>query len=106
MTPIASQYFRWGTQSRKLYERLTCGPVTGSEIVRELKIYQYHKKISEIRSRISGTGVTVKARPINGRRKLQEYRLAMENMEVQTGMEFLFLYKDEPTRCSNERRTT
>lgn len=79
-TPIASRYFRWGTQSRKLYDRLTWGPVTGSEIVRELKIHQYHKKISEIRSRIAGTGVTVKARPINGRRKLCEYRLAIENV--------------------------
>ena len=79
MTPVASQYFRWGTQSRKLYDRLACGPVTGSEIVRELKIHQYHKKISEIRARIAGTGVTVKARPINGRRKLKEYRLGVEN---------------------------
>lgn len=79
MTPIASQYFRWGTQSRKLYERLTWGPVTATEIVRELKIHQYRKKISEIRTRIAGTGVTVKARPINGRRNLWEFRLGVEN---------------------------
>jgi len=83
-TPVASEYFRWGTQSRKLYDRLTCGPVTASEIVRQLKIHQYHKKISEIRNRIAGTGVTVKARPIDGRRRgrlVLEFRLALENVE-------------------------
>jgi hypothetical protein len=79
MTPEASRYFRWGTQSRKLYERLTCGPVTGSEIVRKLKIHHCHKKIAEIRERIAGTGVTVKARPINGRRNSWEYRLGVES---------------------------
>lgn len=84
MNPEASKYFKWGTQSRKLYERLACGPVTAREIVRELKIHQYHKKLSEIRSRIAGTGVTVKARPIaiNGRRNRWEYRLGIENTEA------------------------
>jgi len=83
MTPEASKYFRWGTQSRKLYERLACGPVTGAEISRKLKIHQYPKKIAEIRERIAGTGVTVKARPVNGRRNSWEYRLGVENREVQ-----------------------
>lgn len=79
MIPEASQYFAWGTQARKLYDRLTCGPATAREIVRELHIYQYQKKISEIRRAISGTGVTVKARPINGRRNHWEYRLGVVN---------------------------
>lgn len=79
MTPEASRYFRWGTQSRRLYERLTCGPATAAEIVRELHIYQYQKKIGEIRRAIAGTGVTVKARPVNGRRNLWEYRLGVVN---------------------------
>jgi len=57
MTPEASRYFRWGTQARRLYDRLTCGPATAAEIVRELHIYDYHKKISEIRKPISGTTV-------------------------------------------------
>jgi hypothetical protein len=86
MTPVASQYFRWGTQSRKLYERLTCGPVTSSEIVQKLKIYHCHKKISEIRTRIAGTGITVKARPIQGRRKSWEFRLGVENIENKEGI--------------------
>jgi len=79
MMPVASQYFPWGTQSRKLYDRLTYGPVTSSEIVQKLKIHHCHKKISEIRDRIAGTGVTVKARPINGRCKSWEFRLGIEN---------------------------
>jgi hypothetical protein len=79
MTPVASQYFRWGTQSRKLYDRLTYGPVTSSEIVQKLKIHHCHEKIAEIRARIAGTGVTVKARPIDGRRKSWEFRLGVEN---------------------------
>lgn len=78
MLPAAWEYFNWGTQSRRLYDRLSCGPVTAREIVRELHIYGYHKKIAEIRRRISGTGVTVKARPVNGRRSHWEYRLASE----------------------------
>jgi hypothetical protein len=84
-TPVASDYFRWGTQSRKLYDRLVCGPVTDAEIVRQLKIHKYNTKISEIRSRIAGTGVTVKAKPIDGRRRgrlIWEFRLALENTET------------------------
>lgn len=79
MTPEAHKYFRYGTQARKLYDRLACGPATASEIVRELHIYNYHEKIAEIRKAISGTGVTVKARPINGRRNHWEYRLGYVN---------------------------
>lgn len=79
MTPEASRYFRWGTQARRLYDRLACGPATAAEIVRELHIYSYQKKISEIRQALDGTGVTVKARPINGRRNLWEYRLGVVN---------------------------
>jgi hypothetical protein len=82
MTPEASRYFRWGTQARRLYDRLTCGPATAAEIVRELHIYQYQKKIGEIRKAIAGTGVTVKARPVNHRRNLFEYRLAVENKDA------------------------
>ena len=77
-TPEASRHFRWGTQTRRLYDRLTYGPATAAEIVRELHIYQYQKKISEIRQAIDGTGVTVKARPVNGRKNLWEYRLGVQ----------------------------
>lgn len=79
MIPEASQYFRWGTQTRRLYDRLSCGPATAAEIVHELRIYNYQKRISEIRCAIDGTGVTVKARPINGRKNLWEYRLGIIN---------------------------
>ena len=80
MIPQAHKYFRYGTQARRLYDRLVCGPATAPEIVRELHIYSYHKKISEIRRAIAGTGVTVKARPVNGRRNLWEYRLGLINI--------------------------
>ena len=75
MLPAAHQYFRYGTQTRRLYDRLACGPATASEIVRGLHIHQYKKMISEICKALDGTGVTVKTRPINGSRKLREYRL-------------------------------
>ena len=78
MIPKASEHFRWGTQARRLYDRLSCGPATAAEIVRELHIYGYSKIVAEIRKRIAGTGVTVKARPVNGRRNLWEYRLATD----------------------------
>ena len=78
MIPAAHNYFRYGTQSRKLYDRLACGPATAHEIVRSLHINQYQKKISEIRHALNGTGVTVKERPINGRRNLWEYRLGTQ----------------------------
>lgn len=75
MLPAAHLYFRYGSQARKLYDRLACGPATATEIVRDLGIYQYHKKIAQLRQSLSGSGVTVKARPINGRRNNWEYRL-------------------------------
>ena len=75
--PEASKHFRWGTQKRRLYDRLTCGPVTSAEIVRDLHIYGYHKIISEIRRKLHGTGVTVKARPTEGRSRPWEFRLGV-----------------------------
>ena len=79
--PVASEYFRWGTQSRKLYERLTYGPVTSSEISR-MKIHQVDKQMDKIKKRIAGTGVTVKVRPINdGCRRYREFRLGLEHIE-------------------------
>jgi len=79
MIPRAEKYFRWGTQARRLYDLLACGPATGDQIVRQTRIIGYPKKIGEIRRKIAGTGVTVKARPINGRRNRWEYRLAVED---------------------------
>jgi hypothetical protein len=43
-----------------------------------MHIYQYQKKLAEIRKALDGTGVTVKARPVNGRRNLWEYRLGIQ----------------------------
>lgn len=79
MIPEASQYFRWGTQARRIYDLLACGPATGDQIVRQTRILGYQKQIALIRRRISGTGVTVKTCPINGRRNRWEYRLAVFN---------------------------
>jgi hypothetical protein len=76
MIPAAHIYFRWGTQARRLYDLLACGPATPSKIVRELHIYNYHQVIDEIRRTLDGTGVTVKSSPVNGRRTVWEYRLA------------------------------
>lgn len=76
MLPDASEHFRWGTQARRLYDRMSCGPVTARDIVSGLGIFGYAKVLGEIRRRLAGTGVTVKARPVNGRRNFWEYRLA------------------------------
>ena len=79
MIPPAQQYFRWGTQARRIYDLLACGPATGDQIVRQTRILGYQKQIALIRKRISGTGVTVKTRPLNGRRNRWEYRLGLVN---------------------------
>lgn len=76
MTP--KNPFHWGTQAHRLYERLTYGPICNIEIVKELAILGYQKKIAQIRKALAGTGVTVKTRPINHRRTLIEYRLGTE----------------------------
>lgn len=83
MLPIASKYFRWGTQARRIYDLLSCGPVTGDQIVAQTRIINYQKQIAEIRERLSGTGVTVKSFPINGKRTRWAYRLGT----VHQGME-------------------
>ena len=81
MIPPASQYFKWGTQARRVYDLLACGPATGDQIVRQTKIPSYQKQIAIIRKRLAGTGVTVKTRPVNWRRNRWEYRLGLENVE-------------------------
>ncbi|MBN1545725.1 MAG: hypothetical protein JW902_03605 [Syntrophaceae bacterium] len=84
MIPEASRFFKWGTQSRRLYDRLVCGPVTRSEISR-MKIHQVDKHLATIKERIAGTGVTVKVRQIcEGRRRSREFRLGVETIEVKT----------------------
>lgn len=77
MIPPASQYFKWGTQARRVYDLLACGPATGDQIVRQTKIIGFQKQIAIIRKRLAGTGVTVKARPVNWRRRQYEYRLGV-----------------------------
>ena len=78
MIPAAHLYFRYGTQTRKLYERLVCGPVTSKQIVYGLHISQFQEHISAICKALICTGITVKARPVNGRRNLWEYRLGTQ----------------------------
>jgi hypothetical protein len=53
--------------------------------VRELRIYNYHQVIDEIRQALDGTGVTVKTRPINHRRTVWEYRLGVVDKPEQYG---------------------
>jgi len=77
MLPAPHRIARWGTQARRVYDLLYCGPATGDQIVRQTHVHQYGKKIAQIRRRLAGTGVTVKARPLNGRRSRWEYRLGL-----------------------------
>lgn len=82
MIPQASKYFSWGTQPRRVYDLLCCGPATGDQIVKQTGILKYQQVIGLIRKRLTRTGVTVKARPINGRRNRWEYRLGLVNVEA------------------------
>lgn len=75
MIPPAERHFKWGTQARRLYDFLACGPATGDRIARQTRVYNYHRVLAVIRRRLEGTGVTVKARPVDGRRRRWEYRL-------------------------------
>lgn len=84
MIPPAAQYFPWGTQQRRIYDLLACGPATGEQIVRQTKVLGFQKQIALIRKRLEGTGVTVKASPVNGRRNRWEYRLGVVGMERTT----------------------
>jgi hypothetical protein len=78
--------FQWGTQAHRLYERLTYGPIYNGEISRPpISILGYSKVIAQIRKALEGTGVTVKARPIDRRRTLIEYRLGTENTSNEGG---------------------
>lgn len=75
MTP--ANPFAWNTQNHRLYERLALGPICNMDIVRELGILCYGKRICQIRKALAGTGVTVKARRANYRGTLVEYRLGV-----------------------------
>jgi hypothetical protein len=81
MLPEAQRFFTFGTQARRIYDLLACGPATGDQIARQTKITGYQKQIALIRKRISSTGVTVKARPLNGRRNRWEYRLGVTEID-------------------------
>ena len=57
--------------------------LTGEKLAEEMEkaardFGGYAKIVAQIRRRIAETGVTVKARPVNGRRNLWEYRLATD----------------------------
>ncbi len=79
--PQASKFFRWGTQARRIYDLLACGPATGDQIVAQTHIINYQKQISQIRERLAGTGVTVKSFPINGKRTHWAYRIGLVNVD-------------------------
>jgi hypothetical protein len=109
MTPEAHKLFRWGTQKRRLYDRLICGPATASEIVKDLHIYQYQKKIGEVRRGLVGTGVTVKATPINGKKNLWEYRLGLvsqgsDNTSARSGVTATAICGDEAASAGEGRQ--
>jgi hypothetical protein len=84
MAEPGHKYFRYGTQARRIYDLLSYGPATGDQIVRQTGILNYHKIIGEIRKRLDGSGVTVKASPrVNGRRNLWEYRLGFVGVQTE-----------------------
>jgi len=65
--------FKKGSQSWRIYERLKNGPVTNSEIIRELRIFNSTGRCSEIRAFLRDHGLDLIARPLGD--GLWQYRL-------------------------------
>jgi hypothetical protein len=75
--------YEWGTQKHRLLDRLHQGAVTNAEIVRDLGIFNYRDKISEVRADMKTQGLDLIAEPANQKRNLWTYRLVQEPKDGQ-----------------------
>ena len=62
--PRPEQLFKPGSQNDRLYRRLLQGPVTNSEIVRDMGIFNSTGRISDIRGKIRPHLMDIKAEPV------------------------------------------
>ena len=56
--------FKNGSQNYRVYERLTKGPVTNSEIIREMGVFNSTGRCSEIREFVQKHGIDLISRPL------------------------------------------
>jgi len=56
--------FKKGSQNFRLYERLMKGPVTNSEIIREMGVFNSTGRCSEVREFVKQHGIDLIARPL------------------------------------------
>ena len=55
--PRPADLFKPGTQDYRLYERLLAGTITNAQIIDELRIFSYTRRLSDLREK----GINVKA---------------------------------------------
>lgn len=63
--PPAIELFNAGTQPYRLYNRLLRGSVTNSEIVDDMRIFSYTRRISDLREKLAPYLIDVKAERVN-----------------------------------------
>jgi hypothetical protein len=75
--------YPWGTQKHRLLDRLHQGAITNAEIVRDLGIFNYRDKISEVRADMAAQGLALIAEPARGSKTLWTYCLVKVAMDGQ-----------------------
>jgi hypothetical protein len=73
--------YPWGTQKYRLLNRLQLGPILNSEIVDNLRIFNYRDAICEIRKDLAGQCVELVANPVNRKRNHWQYRLVLPGQQ-------------------------
>lgn len=73
--------YPWGTQKHRLLEHLFHGPISNSDIVDCLRIFNYRDAICEIRKDLARQEITLVAEPINRKRNHWEYRLVFPGQQ-------------------------
>jgi hypothetical protein len=59
--PQPHELFKAGTQDERLYSRLLVAPITNAEIVDELRIFSYTRRVSDLREKLKPYLMDVKA---------------------------------------------
>jgi hypothetical protein len=71
--PQPHELFKKGSQDFRIYERLLVAPLTNAEIIDELRVFSYTRRISDLREKLKPYLMDVKATRI--REGLFEYKL-------------------------------
>jgi hypothetical protein len=71
--PKASELFQYDSQNYSLYLRIAAGGITNAEIVKELGIFSYTRRISDLREKLHPRLFDIKAERIQ--KSLYRYTL-------------------------------